>query len=212
MANAPAPGVPISGGYPVDLIVTDERDINRLWGIPILGVLARMFMAIPHFAVLSILGIGLNLWMFLGWIWILAYGEVPAIAVTLLTEVIHRGSRVAGYTVFLMPGEYPPLEPGAPGPTDVRLHLESLAINRWWGIPVLGFAVRLLITIPHIVVLVLLAVGVALVHLVLWIPILATGRYPDWAASFFGAVLRFGVRLQAYLMLLPVPYPPLSFD
>jgi hypothetical protein len=212
MAYAPEPGAAISGGYPVDLLVTDEREINRLWGIPIAGVLVRMFLAIPHFVVLSILGIGMQLWFLVGWIWILAYGRVPAIAVTLLTEVMHRGSRVAGYTVGLLPGEYPRLEPGAPGPTDVRIHLESLAINRLWGIPFLGFAVRILVTIPHLIVLAFLAVGVVLVHLVLWIPILSTGRYPGWAASFFGAVLRFGVRVQAYLLLMPVPYPPLSFD
>jgi hypothetical protein len=212
MASAFMPGATISGQYPVDLIVTDEREMNRLWGIPGLGILARAFLAIPHFVVLAILGIGLQFWFLLGWIWILAYGRVPAIAVTLLNETLHRSARVAGYVFCLFPGEYPRLEPGAPGSTDVRLHLDSLAINRLWGIPFVGLGIRYLAAIPHIMVISLLFVAASLVHIVLWIPILATGRYPDWAASFFGGALRYSIRVSAYLLLLPVPYPPFSFD
>jgi hypothetical protein len=44
--------------------------------------------------------------------------------------------------------------------------------------------------------------------LVVWIPILLTGRYPGWAASFFGLTLRYSIRIGAYVILLPVPYPP----
>jgi hypothetical protein len=208
MAIAPIAAVP-ADDYPVSLTVTDERDINRLWGIPFLGVAARAFMAIPHFAVLSIMGFGIYVWAFLGWIPILAYGRVPGLAVKFLIEYLHRGTRTAGYVAFLMPGGYPPLEPGMGIPVDLEVRLDSLEINRWWGIPFVGMAVRVLILLPQIVILSFLIVGVVLTWLVLWIPILASGRYPDWAARFYGMCFRYGVRMAAYQMFLPVPYPPI---
>jgi hypothetical protein len=208
-AQAPAAS---SNGYPVHFTVTEARELNRWWGVPFFGNLVRWFLAIPHLVVLWALGIVTNIWFFLGWIPILINGRVPAIAVKLLTEYIHRGARVAGYVAFLMPGGYPPLEPDAPLPTDVEFDFESLEINRLWGIPLFGFLVRILSVLPQLIVLSFAAILVMLSLLVLWIPILVSGRYPEWAISFYGAVLRYGVRVSAYLMLLPLPYPPLWFS
>lgn len=212
MASAPVPAAPDFSGYPVQLDVTPEREINRLWGIPFLGNFGRWVLAIPHLVVLGVLGFCLWVWFFLGWIPILVYGRVPGIAVSLLTEYIHRGARVGGYIGFLMPGGYPPLEPGIPGPIDVQFDFRDLSINRLWGIPAIGLAVRVLVLIPQIIVLALWASLVVLSLLILWIPILTTGTYPDWAASFYGGFMRYAVRLQAYLLFLPVPYPPLWLD
>jgi hypothetical protein len=211
MATAQAPAAS-NDGYPVHVTITEERELNRLWGIPVFGHLARWFMAIPHMVVLWALGIVTYIWFFLGWIPILLNGRVPAIMVKPLTEYIHRGARVAGYAAFLMPGAYPPLEPGVPGPTDVEIDLESLEINRLWGIPFVGFIVRILVVLPQLIVLSFAAILVFLSFFVLWIPILASGRYPDWAASFYGSVLRYGTRVSAYVLMLPLPYPPLWFD
>ena len=211
MTTAQAPAAS-GGGYPVQVIVTDERELNRLWGIPVFGHLARGFMAIPHIVVLQVLGFVTWIWFVVGWIPILLNGRVPAIMVKPLTEYIHRGNRVAAYVAFLMPGGYPPLEPGAPGPTDVEFDLESLEINRLWGIPFVGFIVRILAVLPQLIVLGFAVMLVFLSLLVLWIPILASGRYPEWAVSLYGSVLRYGARVQAYILFLPLPYPPLWFD
>ncbi len=186
--------------------------MNRLWGIPFIGIFVRGILAIPHIVVLMILGIGMYIWIFLGWIPILVMGRVPGIALKLVTETIHRGQRIAAYTAFLMPGGYPPLEPGAPIPIALQINPESLQINRAWGIPIFGFLVRVIITIPHFVVLGILAIVVYLSLLIVWIPILLFGRYPDFAASFYGSFLRYYARVGAYLLLMPVPYPPFSLS
>jgi hypothetical protein len=55
--------------------------------------------------------------------------------------------------------------------------MDSLAINRWWGIPLFGLLARVFVVLPHIIVLSLVWAAVALTWLVLWIPILALGRY-----------------------------------
>jgi hypothetical protein len=214
MAYAPpfVPPAPMGGGYPVQLSITDERQINRLWGIPFVGVFVRAILAIPHLIVLWILGLGMIVWVILGWIPILMLGRQPAISVKLLTELIHRGARVSGYVGLLLPGGYPGLEPGNPNPVDTKIDVEGRHLNRLWGIPLLGFYVRLIALIPHLIVLGILAIVVWLSFLILWIPILLMGRYPNAFASFYTGYLRYYVRVGAYALLLPVPYPPFSLS
>ncbi len=78
--------------------------------------------------------------------------------------------------------------------------------------PYFGILVRCILAIPHIIILALLGLGMYVVIALGWIPILLLGRYPSWAISLFGGVLRYLARVQCYLMLLPVPYPPFSFS
>lgn len=212
MAVAQAPAAPMGGEYPVQLTLTSEREINRLWGIPFVGVFVRMILAIPHMIVLGIMGIGLYIWLLLGWIPILLLGRQPSLVVRFLTEYMHRAFRVAGYAILLLPGGYPPLEPGAPTPIDLKIDVEGLSLNRLWGIPFVGIFVRYIVLIPHLIVLGILGIVVYISFIVLWIPILLMGKYPNAFASFYTGVFRYGARVAAYLLLLPVPYPPFSFS
>ncbi len=212
MAVAQAPAAPMGGGYPVQLTLTDEREINRLWGIPFVGVFVRMILAIPHMIVLGIMSIGLYIWLLLGWIPILLLGRQPSLVVKFLTEYLHRAFRVAGYAIMLLPGGYPPLEPGAPTPVDLKIDVEGRSLSRLWGIPFVGLFVRYIVLIPHLIVLMILGIVVYISFIVLWIPILLMGKYPNAFASFYTGVFRYGARVAAYLFLLPVPYPPFSFS
>jgi hypothetical protein len=202
----------MGGGYPVQLTLTDEREINRLWGIPFVGVFVRMILAIPHMIVLGIMSIGLYIWLLLGWIPILLLGRQPSLVVKFLTEYLHRAFRVAGYAIMLLPGGYPPLEPGAPTPVDLKIDVEGRSLSRLWGIPFVGLFVRYIVLIPHLIVLMILGIVVYISFIVLWIPILLMGKYPNAFASFYTGVFRYGARVAAYLFLLPVPYPPFSFS
>jgi len=58
----------------------------------------------------------------------------------------------------------------------------------------------------------ILGIVVYISFIVLWIPILLMGKYPNAFASFYTGVFRYGARVAAYLFLLPVPYPPFSFS
>ena len=79
MVINPGSAAPLGSGHPVSLRVIDEREMNRLWGIPIVGIAVRAFLAIPHALVLMIMSIGMNAWIFLGWIPILLNGRAPAV-------------------------------------------------------------------------------------------------------------------------------------
>jgi hypothetical protein len=203
---------PTMGGYPIQVTVTGEREINRLWGIPIVNVFVREILAIPHFVVAIILAIGVAIWFVVGWIWILIFGNVPGFAVPLLTEFLRRAAKITGYVQFMMPGGYPPLEPGSGPPISVDVNLMDLSINRLWGIPLIGFFVRYVVLIPHLIVLAILGVVAAVLVVVTWIVILVTGQYPEWAASYFGKYSGYTYRVMAYFLFLPVPYPPFTFS
>jgi hypothetical protein len=58
------------------------------------------------------------------------------------------------------------------------------AVSRFWAIPLLGFVIKSIILIPHLLILYVLSVVLPLLHLVIWIPVLFNGRYPDWAYTF----------------------------
>jgi hypothetical protein len=209
--SAPA-AAPVSGAYPVQLTVTDARELHRLWGIPYFGILVRFILAIPHFLVLAILGIGMYAVMLLGWIPILLLGRPIGIQASWIKETIHRSLRISAYCYFLFPGGYPGLEPGAPNPIQLTIDLEGRSMSRLWGIPLFGVMVRFLVTIPHFFVLWILYLIAFVAEIVLWIPILLFGKYPGWGISLYGSLLRYAARVEAYLLLLPVPYPPFSLS
>jgi hypothetical protein len=54
-------------------------------------------------------------------------------------------------------------------------------------------------------------VASGLVVLLVWIPILANGRYPDLGMKIVGVYLQYAARVQGYALMLPVPYPPFDF-
>jgi hypothetical protein len=76
----------------------------------------------------------------------------------------------------------------------------------------LSIAVRLLLAIPHLVILVFLLFGWLATTIVAWFAILFTGRYPRSLYSFGIGVMRWAIRVEAYLLLLVDEYPPFALD
>jgi len=80
--------------------------------------------------------------------------------------------------------------------------------SRFYAVPLVGYTARYLLLLPHLLCLVLVALCVVLLQLVMWIPVLLTGRYPRWGYSFVGGYLRWSTRLQAFMFGLTDEYPP----
>jgi hypothetical protein len=100
--------------------------------------------------------------------------------------------------------------PGGAGPA-VRVSFDrDQSINRLWGIPLFGIAVRAFLAIPHFLVLWVLGVLSALSVLVTWIPVLVVGRLPGWALELYVTTYRWSVRVTAWVLLMVGPYPPFS--
>jgi hypothetical protein len=94
---------------------------------------------------------------------------------------------------------------------DYPVHLvvfDERAVSRWWGLPLVGPLVRLVLLIPHLLWLMLIAVmGLVWMVLLGWIPILLTRRVPGFQAEITEELVHRGSRMAAYLFGLPC-YPP----
>ena len=73
-------------------------------------------------------------------------------------------------------------------------------------------AVRLLLAIPHLVLLFFLAIGWFVTTVIAWFAILFTGSYPASLCPFGVGVMRWMIRVEVYLLLLVVEYPPFSLE
>jgi hypothetical protein len=107
----------------------------------------------------------------------------------------------------------PPAYPLAPDAYPVNVSYDREAgIDRLWGIPIIGQMVRGVLLIPHFIVLFLIAIVVALMLLVTWIPVLLLGRFPGWGYRWVGGLMGWSTRVQAYYQLLTPKYPPFSLS
>jgi hypothetical protein len=84
---------------------------------------------------------------------------------------------------------------------------------RTTGQPTVGQALlRILLGIPHVIVLAIVGIAFFFVWLIAAVSILLNGVNPEWAESFIRGYLRWVARLLAYLASLVDEYPPFSFS
>jgi len=118
-------------------------------------------------------------------------------------ELTRFSTRLLAY-VALLDDRYPSTD------ETQAVHLEidrpdGAALSR--GLPL----VKWLLAIPHLVVLVVVGVGVAVTLVIAWFAILFTARYPRWAFDFVVGWIRWGLRVNCYAFLLTTDrYPPFS--
>jgi hypothetical protein len=114
--------------------------------------------------------------------------------------------------VFLQE-EYPPftfdMTPTDPGDqprvrVDIAPQLEDR--NR------LTVAFRLILAIPQIIVLAVLVIAACVVIVIGFFAVLFTGKWPAGLRDFLLSVVRWSIRVQAYLALLTDEYPPFALD
>lgn len=100
-----------------------------------------------------------------------------------------------------------PLLPSADGSGRVPILVEFPCPAKQNRLTV-GF--RLILAIPHFVVLFFLAIAALVVLVIGWFGALFTGRLSAFAADFLAGYLRWQTRLYGYLLLLTDVYPPFS--
>jgi hypothetical protein len=205
MTAMTTPGGP---GYPIKVTFDRDQQINRLWGIPVVGMTIRWILLIPHFLIVWILGVVSGLSILVTWIPVLVSGRFPTWALDLYEMTYRWTVRISAYGL-LMVGPYPPFSSDAPYPVDVTID-SGRELNRLWGIPFLGIWLRSLLLIPHAIVVFILAIGMGFAFLVIWLPVLLNGRFPQLGYDLFGGYLRLSTRMSLWALLVPAPYPPIS--
>ena len=196
--------------YPVMVGVPDDPGQNRLWGIPILGWIVRAIVLIPQAIVLALLGLVVYVSFLVNWIPILLNGRPASWMVQLYGGYLRMTARCSLY-LLMVTGTYPPFWITGDHPIGVEVSANQ-AVNRWWGIPIVGVFVRWLILLPHLIVIGFLGIAAWFVSLVAWAPILINGRQADVIVRFFGGIYRWTTRAAAYGLFLTDRYPPFSLD
>ena len=198
--------------YPVTVSFREGVSIGRLWGIPVLGLMVRAIVAIPLFIVLLIFGIAFDVALLLLWIPVLLTGRQAGLVYAIVGGYLRFSTRSLAY-LYLLAGQYPPFTAGEVPGEEVAVHIEEgQSINRLWGIPILGFMIRWIILIPHLIVVAIISIAAGILLYFAWIPVLLMGRQSHLVYALVGGWLRYYVRISAYLLLLTDRYPPFSLS
>ena len=196
----------VDGAYPATFTFdAPERIAN--W-----RPLVHWLLAIPHLAIVYVLGSVSDLLAVISWFAVLFTGRLPAGLASFQAMYLRYLLRTATYFGFLRE-EYPPFsftttpaDPGDDARVSVELvpHLEDR--NR------LTVAFRLILAIPHFIVLALLGVALIVIGVIAFFAVLFTGRWPAGLRDFALGVGRWWLRFEAYLVLLTDEYPPFTLS
>jgi uncharacterized membrane protein len=119
-------------------------------------------------------------------------------------ELTRFGARVCAY-LALLTDQYPSTVDEQSVHLDIDYPDVERDLNRWLPL------VKWLLAIPHFIVLFFLTIGAVIAVVLAWFSILITGRYPRGLFDFVVGVGRWGLRVQAYTLLLVTDrYPPFS--
>jgi hypothetical protein len=196
--------------YPVAVSVeTQAGERNRL------TTALRPILAIPHMILVGpgawlhradsagLIGGAAYLLAVVNWFAILvAGGPINGIRDFQLYYLRWRTRAIAYMALFV--DAYPPFGDGA-YPTAITV-TEPIVRDRT------TIAVRLILAVPHLVVLFFLVLAWGLCTVGAWFAILFTGRYPASLFPFAVGVMRWTLRVEAYLLLLVDEYPPFTLD
>ena len=174
--------------------------------------LVQWFLAIPHYVVLYALGIVSSVVAVISWFAILITGKMPEGLAGVQAMYLRYTNRTYAYAGFLVE-PYPPFtfgtESADPGDypgvrTDVVPDFGDR--NR------LTVAFRLILLIPHIIVLYVLQIVASIVWLISLFVVLFTGSWNDGMRNFVLGYMRWSLRVGAYGTLLNDEYPPFTLD
>ena len=203
----------LSADYPASLSVDyPDRNLNRL------TTFFRLFMAIPIWIILFLLGNAIFTWVNTPWTFqgfgLGLFIFLPTLLMLLFRQKYPRwwfdwnlaisrfATRVLAYLALLR-DEYPSTDNEQAVHLDITYPNASKELNRWLPL------VKWLLAIPHYIVLWFLLIASVVIVIVSWFAILSTGRYPRDFFDFVVGVLRWYLRVAAYAFLLTTDkYPP----
>lgn len=208
-------GKAMRNDYPLDYDVSSPvAPRNRL------TVLFRPILAIPHLILVGgpgmsvgvhagssngVLGVVAVVGAIVNWFAIVFTGRAIQGLGDLQEFYLRWRANALAYTAILR-DEYPPFSGDLPyaGATFRVAPPVVEGRNRW------TVGLRLLLAIPHLVMFALLTIAAIVVAVIAWFAILINGSYPESLRSFTVDVLRWGLRLESYLLLLHDQYPPFA--
>lgn len=198
-------------GYPISIVIEPQLDgRNRLTT----GL--RPILAIPHSILVGpiywsyrtggvgLLGAAAYVLAIVSWFTLLITGEHLRGIRDFSLYYLRWRTRTIAYMAFFADG-YPPFGDGA-YPASIEVIEPAGPRDR------ATIAARLLLAIPHLVVLLFLIVAWLVTTVIAWFSIVFTGSYPRALHPFGIGVMRWALRVEGYLLLLVDDYPPFTLE
>lgn len=196
--------------------------VPQLHGRNRLSVFFRIVLAIPHIVLVGgpffAFGYGFGHHWGVGGVmgWVAGLMAIIAWFAILFADTHPRGlwdfaryflawrARALAYMALLR-DDYPPFGEG-PYPVTFAAAWPEAPRDKW------AVGLRILLVIPHLVVLFFLAIAFFVVTIIAWFAILFTGSYPEALYAFAVGSLRWSLRVEGYLLLMRDEYPPFSLQ
>lgn len=174
-----------------------NRSLDRL------STFLRIFYVIPILIVFSFVTSSQGPVLFFAVLLLLVFRhKYPRWWFDFVLQVSRFSTRVFAY-LALMSDTYPSTDEEQFVHLDLDYPNAKQDLSR--GLPL----VKWLLAIPHLVLLVFLGSGAILAAIVAWFAVLFTGRYPRAIFDYIEGVMRWGLRVEAYAVLLITDeYPP----
>jgi hypothetical protein len=174
--------------------------------------LVQWLLAIPHMLVVGVLGYVAELVAFISWLAILFTGKQPDGLAGIQRMYQRYQMRTWAYVGFQLE-DYPPfsfsMTDADPGDyAGLRVDFRTAEEGRNRG----TVLIRLLMVIPHVIVLSLAWIAGFLAVLAGFFAVLFTGRWPEGLRSFVLGLMRWQLRFNSYFFLLNDEYPPFSTE
>jgi hypothetical protein len=187
--------------YPFSLDVDPPAPQSRL------SVLLRIIFLIPQIIVVGLLGVVTGIITLIAWVLILITGAYPAGMASFVINWLHWATRVNGYAMLLT-DKYPPFSMGE----DPAYPVRTGATAQIEGRSRLTVFFRMLMAIPHLIILYFLQIAAQVVLLISWFIALFTGSVPPGLHTFLVGYQRWNLRATAYYLLLTDEYPPFNLN
>ena len=170
--------------------------------------LVNWLLAIPQLLIVTVLRYVAQLLAVVCWFIILFTGRLPAELANFQVMYLRYYLRTSVFAGFLRE-EYPPfgfaMSPDDPG-GDPRVRVDVAPRLEQRNRLTVGF--RFILVIPQFIVLAVLAIAECVVLVIAFFAVLFTGRWPAGLRDFTLGVLRWWLRVDAYVLLLTDQYPP----
>lgn len=197
--------------YPVRFDITRDATQSRLTNFPLfIGFLIRSILLIPHFIILYFMQIVAGVIYFIATFAILFTGSYPAGMFNFYVGYTRWTANVYAYLFHLF-DKYPPFSLDAQEyPLTFSVEYPP-TLSRLLNFPLLiGLFIKLVLVIPHLIILVFLFLAAMVVVFIAMFAILFTGSFPEGMHTFVVGVVRWSMRVNAYTYGLTDKYPPFS--
>lgn len=194
--------------YPVVFDVPYQRGHSRL------TTCIRLLLSLPHVSLVGgpavgfgansstgLLGAVVSLTSVFAWFAVVVRGRYPRDLWELGRFYLRWRANALAYVAMLR-DEFPPFGEGE-YPVSFEIAYPDRSA-RWKAM------LRLILVVPHLLALAFIGLAWAFSSLIAWFAILLTGTYPRGLFTFGVGVVRWMLRVQAYLFLMRDEYPPFS--